>query len=241
MDLARLLAQIDDTLLGELFSANALTRARAYVGRVRNIETVGNQIQGLVPGSDTVPYRVTVRIERRDFFGQSSIEIGTRCTCPVGHHCKHAAALILAARRPGALVDRPRAEILAWAKTLRERVDKAAVQRKPVAPKEAVFYLCSAWQSGDDVEFSLLKARLGPSGAPSGTIGDWYNYEQALLKPPSFVRDEDMQVFRLLREVSRKTGGYSRPVLRGVSAWDGSRRRRTRRRPGAGRGRRPRC
>jgi len=216
VDLARLLAQIDDTLLGELFSANALTRARAYVGRVRNIETVGNQIQGLVPGSDTVPYRVTVRIERRDFFGQSSIEIATRCTCPVGHHCKHAAALILAARRPGALVDRPRAEILAWAKTLRERVDKAAVQRKPVAAKEAVFYLCSAWQSGDDVEFSLLKARLGPSGAPSGTIGDWYNYEQALLKPPSFVRDEDMQVFRLLREVSRKTGGYSRPVLRGV-------------------------
>ena len=144
MDLARLLAQIDDTLLGELFSANALTRARAYVGRVRNIETVGNQIQGLVPGSDTVPYRVTVRIERRDFFGQSSIEIATRCTCPVGHHCKHAAALILAARRPGALVDRPRAEILAWAKTLRERVDKAAVQRKPVAAKEAVFYLCSA-------------------------------------------------------------------------------------------------
>ena len=31
MDLARLLAQIDDTLLGELFSANALSRARAYV------------------------------------------------------------------------------------------------------------------------------------------------------------------------------------------------------------------
>ena len=39
MELARLLAQIDDTLLGELFSANALTRARGYVGRVRNIET----------------------------------------------------------------------------------------------------------------------------------------------------------------------------------------------------------
>ena len=115
MDLARLLAQIDDTLLGELFSANALTRARAYVARVRNIETAGNQIQGLVQGTDTVPYRVTVRIERREFFGKSSIELSTRCTCPVGHRCKHAAALILAARRPGTLVDRPRAEILAWA------------------------------------------------------------------------------------------------------------------------------
>ena len=216
MELARLLAQIDDTLLGELFSASALTRARSYVGRVRNIETAGNQIQGLVQGTDTVPYRVMVRIERREFFGKSSVELSTRCTCPVGHRCKHAAALILAARRPGVLTDRPRAEILAWVKTLGERIDKANAKRKPVARKEGVFYLCSAWQSGDDVEFSLLKARLGPSGEPVGTIGDWYNYEQALLKPPSFVLDEDMQVFRQLREMSRRGGGYGRPVLRGV-------------------------
>ena len=46
---------------------------------------------------------------------------------------------------------------------------------------------------------------------PVGAIGDWYNYEQALLKPPSFVRDEDMQVFRLLRETSRRGGGYTSP------------------------------
>jgi hypothetical protein len=45
------------------------------------------------------------------------------------------------------------------------------------------------------------------------------NYEQALLKPPSFVRDEDMQVFRLLRETTRKGGGYSRPLLHGPEGW----------------------
>ncbi len=216
MELARLLAQLDDALLGELFSANALTRARAYVGRVRNIETAGNQLQALVQGSEAVPYRVSVRVERREFFGKSSIELSTRCTCPVGNRCKHAAALILAARRPGTLVDRPRAEIVAWAKTLGERVAKAAAPKKPIAAKEGIFYLCSAWQGGDDVEFSLLKARLGPAGEPAGAIGEWYNYEQALLKPPSFVRDEDMQIFRQLREMSRRGGGYGRPVLRGA-------------------------
>ena len=42
MELARLLAQLDDSLLGDLFSASALTRARAYVGRVRHIEVSGN-------------------------------------------------------------------------------------------------------------------------------------------------------------------------------------------------------
>ena len=44
MELARLLAQLDDSLLGDLFSASALTRARAYVGRVRHIEVSGNQL-----------------------------------------------------------------------------------------------------------------------------------------------------------------------------------------------------
>ncbi|MCK6374267.1 MAG: DEAD/DEAH box helicase [Zoogloea sp.] len=216
MELARLLAQIDDTLLGELFSANALTRARGYVGRVRNLETAGNQIQALVQGTEPVPYRVSVRVERKEFFGKSSIELTTRCTCPVGNRCKHAAAVILAARRPGAVQDKPRAEILAWAKTLAERIDKATAPRKTIPAKEGIFYLCSAWQNGDDAEFSLLKARLGANGEPVGAIGEWYNYEQALLKPPSFVRDEDMQVFRQLREMSRRGGGYGRPVLRGT-------------------------
>ena len=104
---------------------------------------------------EPVPYRVTVRIERREFFGQSNIELFARCTCPVGNRCKHAAALILAARRAGALVEKPRAEILAWARSLQERVSKADAPRKPSAAKEAIFYLCSAWV-GDDVEFSLL-------------------------------------------------------------------------------------
>ncbi|WP_374267516.1 SNF2-related protein [Zoogloea sp.] len=215
MELNRLLAQIDDTLLGELFSANALTRARGYVGRVRQLETAGNQLQALVQGTETVPYRVSVKVERREFFGKTSIELTTRCTCPVGNRCKHAAAVILAARRPGVVVDKPRAEIMAWARTLRERIDKATAPRRAMPAKEGIFYLCSAWQSGDDAEFSLLKARLGPAGEPVGAIGDWYNYEQALLKPPSFVRDEDMQVFRQLRETSRRGGGYGRPVLRG--------------------------
>ena len=217
MELARLLAQIDDTLLAELFSANALTRARGYVGRVRNVEAAGNQLQGLVQGSDPAPYRVSVRIERREFFGEGSIELATRCTCPVGNRCKHAAALILAARRPGVLVDKPRDEVLAWARTLGERIAKAGTPKKAAQAKEAIFYLCSAWMSGEDAEFSLLKARVSPAGEPAGAIGEWYNYEQALLKPPSFVRDEDMQVFRLLREASRREGGYGRPVLRGAA------------------------
>jgi superfamily II DNA or RNA helicase len=218
MDLPRLLAQLDDTLLGELFSASALNRARTYVGRVRHIEMAGNQLQAQVQGTEAVPYRVTVRIERREFFGQSSIELATRCTCPVGNRCKHAAALILAARRPGALVDKPRAEVLAWARGLRERIDKAGKARKAAAPKEAIFYLCSviSLPTGDEMEFSLLKAKVGADGGLSSVAAEWSNYEQALLRPPAFVRDEDLNVFRLLREANRRTGGYGWPHLSGT-------------------------
>ncbi|MCK6393575.1 DEAD/DEAH box helicase [Zoogloea sp.] len=217
MDLPRLLAQLDDALLGELFSASSLSRARTYVGRVRHIEMAGNQLQAQVQGTEPVPYRVSVRIERREFFGQGSIELATRCTCPVGNRCKHAAALILAARRPGALVDKPRAEILAWARSLRDRVDKVGKAKKAAAPKEAIFYLCSviSLPTGDELEFSLLKARVGADGGLTSLAGEWSNYEQALLRPPGFVRDEDLNVFRLLRETNRRTGGYGWPHLHG--------------------------
>ncbi|WP_079434634.1 DEAD/DEAH box helicase [Zoogloea sp. LCSB751] len=218
MDLARLLAQLDDTLLGELFTANALTRARGYIGRVRNIEAAGNQLQALVQGSEPVPYRVSVRIERREFFGESSIELNTRCTCPVGSRCKHAAALILAARRPGKLVDKPRAEVLAWVRTLRERVDKAAKVRKASAPRDSIFYLCRIIRQlgSESLEFSLVKARTGADGELTGSASEWTNYEQALLRPPAFVRDEDLYVFRLLREANRLGGGYGWPLLEGA-------------------------
>jgi hypothetical protein len=217
MDLPRLLAQLDDTLLGELFSASSLSRARAYVGRVRHIEMAGNQLQAQVQGTEPVPYRVSVRIERREFFGQGSIELATRCTCPVGNRCKHAAALILAARRPGALVDKPRAEILAWARSLRDRIDKVGKAKKAATPKEAIFYLCSviSLPTGDELEFSLLKARVGADGGLTSLAGEWSNYEQALLRPPAFVRDDDLNVFRLLREANRRTGGYGWPHLHG--------------------------
>ena len=220
MDLPRLLAQLDDTLLGELFSANALMRARTYVGRVRNIEVAGNQLQALVQGTETAPYRVSVRLERREFFGKSSVELATRCTCPVGNRCKHAAALVLAARRPGALADnKPRAEVLAWARGLRERMDKAGKARKAAVSREGIFYLCSVLHlpAGDELEFSLLKARTGNDGELTSVAAEWTNYEQALLRPPAFVRDEDLHVFRLLREANRRTGGYGWPHLAGAA------------------------
>jgi hypothetical protein len=186
---------------------------------VRNIETAGNQIQALVQGTEPVPYRVTVRIER-EFFGQSSIELFTRCTCPVGNRCKHAAALILAARRPARWWTSPAPRSSPGPKACRS----ASTRPRPAQAghRQGGDLLPVQRLAGDDVEFSLLKARLGPTASSPGA-GEWSNYEQALLKPPSFVRDEDMQVFRLLRATARKRR-LRRPPCAAPRAWPCSKR-----------------
>ena len=112
MDIQLLLKELDDNRLGEFFSSGALQRARAYAPRVQDLQVNGQLLQAAVQGSEFAPYLVKVRLETREFFGQRSLEIATRCTCPVVNRCKHAAAVIMAARRPGALVDTPRIEVL---------------------------------------------------------------------------------------------------------------------------------
>ena len=219
MELDRLLAQLDETGLAEFFSVNALARARGYVGRVRELEGTANILQAQVQGSERRPYKVWVRIERREFLGQRSIDLATRCTCPVGNRCKHAAALILAARREGAIVDKPRAEILAWARGLRQRLDGAlkAPRKSPV--RDGIVYLFRARPGGDDVELALAKARFGDDGGIAGGMAEWTAYEQALLKPPSFVQEQDLRILRLLRQLVRRNGLYAWPVLRGEEGY----------------------
>ena len=82
-----------------------------------------------------------------------------------------------------------------------------APQRRAPA-KEAVFYLFRAVVHGPDIELSLAKARLGADGLISGRVAEWSNYEQALVNPPGFVREEDLAVFRLFRAASRASGHY---------------------------------
>src|SRR5574338_1493729 len=106
MALATLIAELDDAALLQLFSNSAVSKGRAYVNRVGRFEVAGHTLSASVQGSEPRPYRTSVRLERRDFFGDVSVEIATRCTCPVGNRCKHAVALLLAARRPGALVEK---------------------------------------------------------------------------------------------------------------------------------------
>src|SRR6185369_5064484 len=205
MSLPQLIAELDDAALLQLFSNNAVAKGRGYVGRVGRIEVAGNTISAAVQGSEPRPYRTSVRLERRDFFGDVRVEIATRCTCPVGNRCKHAVALLMAARRPGALVEKPREAVLQWAAGLRKRLatKPGPTRRTARTPREAILYAIRCEPSAGSAELELYKARVDPGGAFSGGGAPWLNFDQALLRPSAFVDDADLTVLRLLRMVAR--------------------------------------
>jgi superfamily II DNA or RNA helicase len=206
MELTRLLSQLDDRMLGELFSEETIIRGSGYVSRVGDIEVNGPTLRALVRGSRPQPYQVSVRLERREYFGERTLEVASRCSCPVGNRCKHAVGLLLAAKQQGELIEKPRAEILRWAQTLGQRLarDTGAETKKRSNPvRDAIIFLV-ALRGAQAPEFRLLKARLTRDGAFSGDGQPWFNYEQALLKPPSFVHESDLPVFRVLRDAIRK-------------------------------------
>ena len=66
-------------------------------GRVQTVKFGGpGRIHGVVSGSRSRPYTVVARYESGN--GGKLVPVGGHCSCPVGHNCKHTAAVLLAAR-----------------------------------------------------------------------------------------------------------------------------------------------
>ncbi len=209
MELTRLLSQLDDRMLGELFSEDAITRGSGYVSSVGDIEVNGSTLRALVRGTRPQPYKVSVRLERREYFGERTLEIASRCSCPVGNRCKHAVGLLLAAKEQGELIERPRAEVLRWAQTLEARLAERSrpdAGKRPATARDVIVYLV-ATRGALAPEFRLIRTRLNREGTFTGDGQPWFNFEQALLRPPSFVHDADLTVFRTLRDALRKRHG----------------------------------
>ncbi|MCB1926494.1 MAG: DEAD/DEAH box helicase [Rhodocyclaceae bacterium] len=210
-----LIRQLDDERLGEYFSAAALQQARAFVDRVAALEASGNLLSAKVGGGSGEPFLVRVRVETREFLGQRSLELTTRCNCPVVNRCKHAAAALMAARRPDAVSSRPRKEVVDWSRGLTSRLAGKPEASPAEGGGEALFYVVRRAAHSPDLELVLLKARAGGDGTPAAGAREWRNLEAALLKPPAFLRDDDLDVLRRFR-----SGGRRQPHP-GVARLDG--------------------
>ncbi|KRF17027.1 hypothetical protein ASG90_06745 [Nocardioides sp. Soil797] len=95
-----LLLAITEPAIARHFDPGSLARGRAYAAqrRVFTFEleehSAGIEITGQVAGSSASAYDVSVFVGP----GQRGLDLDADCSCPVGINCKHAVALLLAAR-----------------------------------------------------------------------------------------------------------------------------------------------
>lgn len=215
MELAALLKQITPELLGRFFRAETIKRGLNYIPQVSGIHAEGMILRGKVKGSDYAPYSTVVTFTSQQSGDLPLIFRHTHCTCPVGNFCKHAVALILAAQGQN-IANKPRSQIIEWTRQLAEKVAVAAPKaKKTAARRESIIYIVSIPAYQKTPELLLAKALLDETGALRGEPKDWHNYEQALLKPPGFVGEDDLPIFRQIRDQARKQTYYGPLRLKG--------------------------
>ncbi|MHB8668968.1 MAG: DEAD/DEAH box helicase [Acidimicrobiales bacterium] len=97
-----MLNRADEAVVRAWVGARSFDRGQTYArqGRVlRSKWESANRVTGTVTGRGAQPYRTSVTLTRSGSGRLSALV--TSCTCPVGHLCKHAVALMVAAEPKG--------------------------------------------------------------------------------------------------------------------------------------------
>lgn len=208
MDAQSLLRQITPEVLARFFRAETIARGQAYIDQVSTVDLDGLILRGKVQGNAHQPYHTQITLSSVQRDGQPVFFRSVRCTCPVGSFCKHAVALLLAAQQRG-IAAKPRQQILDWLEQLPTRIAMPASKpRKPSARQESILYVIMPGQARGIPELVMVKAVLNDSGQLRGQPKEWVNHEQALLKPPAFVCEDDLPIFRRMRQIERKQEHY---------------------------------
>jgi superfamily II DNA or RNA helicase len=172
------------------FKTRAVAEAQRYQVLVRNLQIGPEAIRGIVPGESGKPYAAVVNF-REDAHGQEHIHDG--CTCPLGGGCAHVVAVLLRVIEERGQPERVSPGVLSWVEEL--RMVAAAVTKKKTKPsvtRHQLFYILH-W-TADAKGFGVTVHK----GRDPDTAEEWWNIDRALIKPPSFVSEEDLGILRLL-------------------------------------------
>ncbi len=196
--------------------ANTVAKGQMLVHAVANFFWKSNVLYGEVQGSQKYPYEVDI------FFGRADqqLRIQGECSCPVGFNCKHVAALLLANlnQTPVAkTAEAIRPELVHWLDQFKARQNET-VARKTKATKstQALVYVLVPSTYGSHSEVVFFKASLDRDGHIRAIGDSWSNVENALLKPPQFITEEDLSILRLLW-LGRSKNGYGGFSLSGAN------------------------
>ena len=167
-----------------------LDKARAYVEVVQDLEIDPEFIRAVVPGSARKPYLAMAKLVH----GKPGVTtLASTCTCPVGSHCKHVAAMLLRALEERSTPDRVSPGVLSWVEDLR-RASIAVAKKKarPSGARQQLFYMLK-W-TPDQRHFGIEIAK----GKFPDSAEEWWNIERALINPPQFVSEADLGILRPL-------------------------------------------
>lgn len=185
--------------VADWFSTRELNKAKPYVDLVQDVEINGNQISAVVPGSARTPYTAQAYLSQSQ---NGEMMLVSRCTCPVGHHCKHVAAMMLKAIETRNPTERVSNSVLSWVDDLR-RVSIAVAKKKarPAGARQQLFYI---------IKWTADRRRFGVEirkGKYPESAEEWWKVDRALVTPPQFVTEEDIGILRLIwAERGHETG-----------------------------------
>lgn len=178
--------------------SHTVTKARDYAHAVSELKWKDDYttLAGKVQGTRSRPYDVWIAFNDVD----EDMWIENECTCPVGFECKHVAALLIAGlehlpKQPASGV---RPELVTWLEGFRAaRTAPVARSKKPATakPTHALAYVIAGSYRGGP-EIFLYRARVNADGTIRSFEDPWRNVENALVKPPKFVAEEDLPVLR---------------------------------------------
>jgi superfamily II DNA or RNA helicase len=155
---------------------------------------------------------VDVYLDNVEINGKTHLSIDSECSCATEFSCAHAAAtlLFMLTQRPAAVAAATPSfnpGLLRWVETLRKASQAAAKKPKAKAkPTQAIYYLVGDSSYHQEFILRTVKGRIDAGAEDKRHTVDWNNAERALLAPPQFIDDGDLDVFRLMLKICGK--GY---------------------------------
>lgn len=181
-----------------------IRKALPYRQAVQHLQRLTDtELSAQVQGSARIPYRVDIHLSQGPLI--------SLCTCPVGRHCKHVAAVLLAyLQERGTLqpVDGPRPHVMQWLGALRSHLHPPP-RKIPSTTYRLHWILEIRGHLQQGPILYCLKARFNKQGV-CNELTPWSNFEPALRRPPSFLDETDQAAIRrlLIEDIYASRSGH---------------------------------
>jgi len=194
--------------LSDHFDAGALERGHDYArrGLVVSVDALGDgALAARVSNGRETTYRQWISLADGSLVGQ--------CSCPVGHNCKHVAAVMVtwAAKQPA----RPglAAPVQSWLRRINDSAQpthysETRPEAYPDNVKDRLLYVLAP--HGTQVRLDICKGRINAAGTALNKSIRRYDAAQALRSaaPAKFIRPVDLDLLSALAQARLWDAGY---------------------------------